>query len=126
MDISFILKRPFLLMKLLFPFIKIGQLYREDVTEISGHGSPYILSQILQACLSAGCTTCTQPGEFTQRAFLHGKMDLAQAEAVGNLIAANTTAAQQTALNQLRGGFSKDLNDLRDQLIHFAAIVEWN
>jgi len=81
------------------------------------------MSQILQACLSAGARLA-QPGEFTQRAFLHGKMDLAQAEAVGDLIAANTAAAQQTALNQLRGGFSKDLNDLRDQLIHFAAMIE--
>lgn len=95
----------------------------EDVIEISGHGSPYILSQILDSCLTAGARLA-QPGEFTQRAFLNGKMDLAQAEAVGDLIAATSSAAQQTALNQLRGGFSRDLNELRDQLIHFAAMIE--
>lgn len=95
----------------------------EDVTEISGHGSPFVLQFILQICLDAGARMA-QPGEFTQRAFLNGKMDLAQAEAVADLIAASSFAAQQTALNQLRGGFSGDLKQLREELIHFAAMIE--
>ncbi len=95
----------------------------EDVVEISGHGSPYILQRILEVCIAAGARLA-RPGEFTQRAFLNGKLDLAQAEAVADLIAANSRAAQQTALNQLRGGFSNDLKTLRDEMIHFAALIE--
>lgn len=95
----------------------------EDVVEISGHGSPYILQRILEACAAAGARMA-RPGEFTQRAFLNGKLDLAQAEAVADLIAANSRASQQTALNQLRGGFSTDLKTLREELINFAALIE--
>lgn len=95
----------------------------EDVIEISGHGSPYILQKILEACTAAGARLA-RPGEYTQRAFLNGKMDLAQAEAVADLIAADSAAAQQTALKQLRGGFSNDLKHLRGQLIEFAALIE--
>ncbi len=95
----------------------------EEVVEISGHGSPYILQRILEACTQAGARLAL-PGEFTQRAFLNGKMDLAQAEAVADLIAADSYAAQQTALKQLRGGFSNDLKSLREQLIQFAALIE--
>lgn len=95
----------------------------EDVVEISGHGSPFMLQQILEACTAAGARLAA-PGEFTQRAFLHGKMDLAQAEAVADLIAADSQAARQTALKQLRGGFSHDLKSLREQLISFAALIE--
>ncbi|HMR81942.1 MAG TPA: tRNA uridine-5-carboxymethylaminomethyl(34) synthesis GTPase MnmE [Niabella sp.] len=95
----------------------------EDVVEISGHGSPYTLGKIIEACITAGARLA-KPGEFTQRAFLNGKLDLAQAEAVADLIAANNKAAQQTALNQLRGGFSNDLKLLRDELINFAALIE--
>lgn len=95
----------------------------EDVIEISCHGSPYIQQQIINACTSLGARLA-KPGEFTQRAFLNGKLDLAQAEAVADLIAANSKAAQQTALNQLRGGFSSDLKLLRDELINFAALIE--
>ncbi len=95
----------------------------EEVVEISGHGSPYILQRILEAATQAGARLA-QPGEFTQRAFLNGKMDLAQAEAVADLIAADSYAAQQTALKQLRGGFSNDLKSLREQLIQFAALIE--
>jgi tRNA modification GTPase len=95
----------------------------EDVVEISGHGSPYILGKIIEVCIAAGARLA-KPGEFTQRAFLNGKLDLAQAEAVADLIAANNKAAQQTALNQLRGGFSNDLKLLRDELINFAALIE--
>lgn len=95
----------------------------EEVVEISGHGSPYVLQRILEACTTAGARLALA-GEFTQRAFLNGKMDLAQAEAVADLIAADSYAAQQTALKQLRGGFSNDLKTLREQLIHFAALIE--
>lgn len=95
----------------------------ENTVEISGHGSPYILGKIIEVCIAAGARLA-KPGEFTQRAFLNGKLDLAQAEAVADLIAANNKAAQQTALNQLRGGFSNDLKLLRGELINFAALIE--
>ncbi|WP_114789961.1 tRNA uridine-5-carboxymethylaminomethyl(34) synthesis GTPase MnmE [Niabella yanshanensis] len=95
----------------------------ENTVEISGHGSPYILGKIIEAAVAAGARLA-RPGEYTQRAFLNGKLDLAQAEAVADLIAANSKAAQQTALNQLRGGFSSDLKLLRDELINFAALIE--
>lgn len=95
----------------------------ENVVEISGHGAPYILQRILEACVQAGARLA-YPGEYTQRAFLNGKMDLAQAEAVADLIAADSYAAQQTALKQLKGGFSNDLKQLRERLIHFAALIE--
>lgn len=95
----------------------------EEVVEISGHGSPYVLQQILQLCLDQGARIAGR-GEFTQRAFLNSKMDLAQAEAVADLIAADSEAAHKTALNQLRGGFSGDLQQLRKKLIHFAAMLE--
>lgn len=95
----------------------------EDVVEITCHGSPYVLEQVLQACLQKGARLA-KPGEFTQRAFLNGKMDLAQAESVADIIAANTAAAQQTALQHLRGGFSKDLHLLREELIRFSALIE--
>lgn len=95
----------------------------EHVVEISCHGSPYIQQQIIEACLQNGARMA-HPGEFTQRAFLNGKMDLTQAEAVADVIAAHSRAAKQTALNQLRGGFSSDLQQLRDELIGFAALIE--
>lgn len=95
----------------------------EDVIEISCHGSPYVQQQVIAACTELGARLA-YPGEFTQRAFLNGKMDLAQAEAVADLIAADSEAARQTALKQLRGGFSQDLAHLREQLIHFAALIE--
>lgn len=95
----------------------------ENTVEISAHGSPYILGRIIDGLISQGARLA-KPGEFTQRAFLNGKLDLAQAEAVADLIAANNKAAQQTALSQLRGGFSTDLKLLRDELINFAALIE--
>lgn len=95
----------------------------EDTIEISGHGSPLILNNILNAALQSGARLA-KPGEFTQRAFLNGKLDLTQAEAVADLIAADSKAAQQTALKQLRGGFSNELKHLREQLINFAALIE--
>lgn len=95
----------------------------EDVVEISCHGSPFIQQQIVDACIRHGARLA-QPGEFTQRAFLNGKMDLTQAEAVADLIAAQSLAARQTALKQLRGGFSSDLAFLRNKLVEFAALIE--
>lgn len=95
----------------------------EDVIEISCHGSAYIQGRILQVLMDKGARMA-QPGEFTQRAFFNGKMDLTQAEAVADLIASNSKAAQQTALKQLRGGFSGDLQLLREELINFAALIE--
>lgn len=95
----------------------------EDVIEISCHGSPYIQEQILQAITKRG-VRLAKPGEFTQRAFLKGKMDLAQAEAVADLIASNTEASKKAALHTMRGGFSSDLNALREALISFSALIE--
>ncbi|MBL7712550.1 MAG: tRNA uridine-5-carboxymethylaminomethyl(34) synthesis GTPase MnmE [Chitinophagaceae bacterium] len=95
----------------------------EDTVEFSGHGSPFVLEQIVRCCIASGARLAL-PGEFTQRAFLNGKMDLTQAEAVADLIAADSAAAQQTALKQLKGGFSSDLKVLREQLIQFAALIE--
>jgi tRNA modification GTPase len=95
----------------------------EDVVEISCHGSSFILQQIISTCIRCGARLAT-PGEFTLRAFLHGKMDLVQAEAVADLIASGTKAAQETALNQVRGGFSNVLTQLREELIKFSALIE--
>lgn len=95
----------------------------EEVVEISCHGSPYIQQQIVDACLASGARLA-RPGEFTQRAFLNGKLDLTQAESVADLIASNTAASHQTAMQQMRGGFSRELFALREQLIKFSALIE--
>ena len=95
----------------------------EDIVEVSCHGSPYIVEQIVQSCLANGARFA-DPGEFTQRAFLNGKLDLAQAEAVADTIAAQSASAHKAALNNLRGGFSRKLMQLREQLIHFTALIE--
>ena len=95
----------------------------EDVIEISCHGSPYIQQQVIETCIRRGARVAT-PGEFTLRAFLNGKMDLVQAEAVADLIASGTKASQETALNQVRGGFSHILSALREELIKFSALIE--
>lgn len=95
----------------------------EHSIEISCHGSIYIQQKILQACIDAGARLA-RPGEFTQRAFLNGKLDLTQAEAVADLIASNTGAAQKNALHNVRGGFSEQLKNMREQLITFAALIE--
>lgn len=95
----------------------------EDVIEISCHGSPYVQQQVLQACINKGARMA-KPGEFTQRAFLKGKLDLTQAEAVADLIASNTSASQKAALNNVRGGFSQVLKELREKLISFSALIE--
>lgn len=96
---------------------------REDSVEISCHGSPVIIKEIIKVLLKYGARLA-EPGEFTKRAFLHGRFDLAQAEAVADLIHAETDNARQAALNQMRGGFSKEIEHLRQELIHFASLIE--
>ncbi len=95
----------------------------EEVVEISCHGSPYVREQVLRLFLNMGVRMAAA-GEFTQRAFLNGKMDLAQAEAVADLIASESAAAHKIALNQLRGGFSDALKEVREKLLHFASMIE--
>lgn len=95
----------------------------EDSVEISCHGSRYIMQRIMQLLISAGCRAAG-PGEYTQRAFLNGKMDLSQAEAVADLIAADSTAAHRIAMNQMRGGFSSELDRLRSELLHLTSLME--
>jgi len=95
----------------------------EDVVEISCHGSIYIQQKILQLLVDQGCLLA-KPGEFTQRAFLNGKMDLSQAEAVADLIASNSEASHRMAMNQMRGGFSNELLKLRAQLLNFVSFIE--
>lgn len=95
----------------------------ENIIEISCHGSPYIQQQIIDACIQSGARMA-KPGEFTMRAFLNGKLDLTQAESVADLIASNSAASHQTAMQQMRGGFSKELHVLREQLISFSALIE--
>ncbi|WP_375416156.1 tRNA uridine-5-carboxymethylaminomethyl(34) synthesis GTPase MnmE [uncultured Hymenobacter sp.] len=96
---------------------------REDLVEITGHGSDYVVRQILALLLRHGARLA-EAGEFTKRAFLNGALDLTQAEAVADLIAADSALSHQVALNQLRGGFSSELKALRGRLIHFAALLE--
>jgi len=96
---------------------------QENAVEISCHGSPVIIKEIIKVLLINGARLA-EPGEFTKRAFLNGRFDLAQAEAVADLITAETDNARQAALNQMRGGFSKEINHLRDELIHFASLIE--
>ena len=95
----------------------------EDSTEITCHGSSYILQQVMQLLIKNGCRMA-QPGEYTQRAFLNGKMDLSQAEAVADLIASSSAATHRLALRQMRGGFSKELTTLREKLLNFTSMIE--
>ncbi|MBO4769093.1 MAG: tRNA uridine-5-carboxymethylaminomethyl(34) synthesis GTPase MnmE [Bacteroidales bacterium] len=95
----------------------------EDCVEISCHGSAYIVSRILDLLVSSGARMA-EPGEFTRRAFLAGKMDLAQAEAVADVIAAESQAQHRVALNQLRGGYSAELQTIRDRLLELASLLE--
>lgn len=95
----------------------------EDTTEISCHGSSYILQRVVQLLLAAGCEAAA-PGEFTQRAFLNGKIDLSQAEAVADVIASTTAASHKVAMSQMRGDFSKQLGALREQLVHLTSLLE--
>ncbi len=95
----------------------------EDTAEVSCHGSPYILQKAIELFISKGARMA-QPGEFTLRAFLNGKMDLSQAEAVADLIAASSAASHKVAMRQMRGGFGKQIQQLRQQLIDFASLIE--
>lgn len=95
----------------------------EDSIEITCHGSSYILQQVMQLLIKNGCRMA-QPGEYTQRAFLNGKMDLSQAEAVADLIASSSAATHRLALSQMRGGFSKELTILREKLLNFTSMIE--
>ncbi len=95
----------------------------EDSVEISCHASPYIVSRILELLFKAGCRLA-EPGEFTQRAFVGGKMDLAQAEAVADVIAAASATEHRVAMNQMRGGYSAELRGIRDEMVQLAALLE--
>jgi len=104
-------------------FIAPRSYTRENVVEISCHGSAYIIESIIKLLIKKGARSA-KAGEFTLRAFLNGQLDLSQAEAVADLIASNSKASQQVALQQLRGGFSSQLQSLRDQLVQFASLIE--
>lgn len=104
-------------------FIAPKSYTREDVVEISCHGSPYIVQSIIKLLLVKGARAA-KPGEFTLRAFLNGQLDLSQAEAVADLIASDSKASHQIAMQQLRGGFSNQLQVLREQLVNFASLIE--
>lgn len=95
----------------------------ENTVEITSHGSLYIQQRLLQLLIEAGCRTA-KPGEFTQRAFMNGKMDLSQAEAVADLIASTSAGQHKLALSQMRGGFSRELRELREQLLHITSLME--
>ena len=95
----------------------------EDTVEITCHGSVYIQQQIMQLLIERGCRSAL-PGEYTQRAFMNGKMDLSQAEAVADLIASTSAGQHRLALNQMRGGFSHELKNLREQLLHITSLME--
>jgi tRNA modification GTPase len=104
-------------------FIAPRSYTRENVVEVSCHGSNYIIESIIKLLIKNGARSA-KPGEFTLRAFLNGQLDLSQAEAVADLIASNSKASQQVAMQQLRGGFSNQLQTLREQLVTFASLVE--
>ncbi|HWZ14328.1 MAG TPA: tRNA uridine-5-carboxymethylaminomethyl(34) synthesis GTPase MnmE [Mucilaginibacter sp.] len=104
-------------------FIAPRSYTRENVVEISCHGSAYIIESIIKLLIKNGARSA-KAGEFTLRAFLNGQLDLSQAEAVADLIASNSKASQQVAMQQLRGGFSSQLQSLRDQLVQFASLIE--
>src|SRR6056300_1068449 len=95
----------------------------EDVIEISCHGSKYIQQEIIQLFLRNG-SRMASPGEFTLRAFLNGKLDLSQAEAVADLISSDNEASHQIAMQQMRGGFSSEIAKLREELLNFASLIE--
>jgi len=95
----------------------------EEITEISCHGSGYVLQQVMRLCMQHGARMA-KAGEFTLRAFLNGKLDLTQAEAVADLIASESDTAHKAAMHNLRGGFSHDLSHMREQLITFSALIE--
>lgn len=95
----------------------------EDTIELSCHGSPYILQKVMERLLQLGARAA-EPGEFTQRAFLNGRFDLSQAEAVADLIASSSQKSHRIAMQQMRGGVSNDIKALREELVHFASLIE--
>ena len=95
----------------------------DDLVEISCHGSVFIQDSIIQLLLKYNCRVA-KPGEFTMRSFLNGKMDLSQAESVADLISSNSAASHKLAINQMRGGFKNDINELRTELVNFASLIE--
>ena len=95
----------------------------EDTVEISCHGSAYIARRIIERLIDSGCRGAA-PGEFTRRAFANGRLDLSQAEAVADLIASTSAASHRVAMNQMRGGFSRELADLRARLLKFVSLIE--
>lgn len=117
-------KKGELIDEVLVSIFELGKSFTgEESAEISCHGSPFIQQQIMQVLLSSGARIAN-PGEFTQRAFLNGKLDLSQAEAVADLIASKSKLSHDVALKQLRGGFSSELKELRQQLMNFASLIE--
>ncbi|MCR9016691.1 tRNA uridine-5-carboxymethylaminomethyl(34) synthesis GTPase MnmE [Aquiflexum gelatinilyticum] len=104
-------------------FVAPKSFTKENVVEISTHGSSYIVNQVIKLLVRHGARPA-KPGEFTQRAFLHGQFDLAQAEAVADLIHSDSETSHQAAMNQMRGGFSSEIQKLRNELIHFASMIE--
>ena len=104
-------------------FLAPASYTKENVVEISCHGSPYIQQKIIEALISSG-VRAAKPGEFTLRAFLNGRFDLSRAEAVADLIASDSEASHRSALQQMKGGFSLEIKMLREQLIHFASMIE--
>ena len=104
-------------------FVAPKSFTKENVVEISTHGSSYIVNQVIKLLVRHGARPA-KPGEFTQRAFLNGKYDLAQAEAVADLIHSDSEASHLAAMNQMRGGFSGEIQRLREQLVHFASMIE--
>ncbi len=104
-------------------FVEPHSFTKEDSVEISTHGSPYIVNRVIQLLVKQGARLAN-PGEFTQRAYLNGRFDLAQAEAVADLIASENEASHLTALNQMRGGISAEIKKLREKLVHFASMIE--
>ena len=104
-------------------FVAPNSFTKENSVEISCHGSQYIINTIIQLLVNRG-VRLANPGEFTQRAYLNGRFDLAQAEAVADLIASENEAAHTIALNQMRGGISKEIKNLREKLVHFASMIE--
>ena len=124
LHVGFLKEGPDLLDETVVSIYKSPKSYTgENIVEISCHGSPYIQQQIIGACIKQGARLA-KAGEFTQRAFLNGKLDLTQAEAVADLISSNTAASQKAALHTIRGGFSENLKALRERLLKFSALIE--
>ena len=124
LHVGFLMDNGRILDEVVISIFKNGRSYTgENVAEISCHGSPFILQQVIDACIARGARLA-KPGEFTQRAFLNGRLDLTQAEAVADLISSNTQASHKAALHNIRGGFSVALKELREQLVSFSALIE--